>query len=126
MSDLHALTLHDLSCMIAARDVSALEVTDALIARCEGLAERVRAFAATTFDQARDMARAADAELAAGRRRSVLHGIPVGLKDTFDTAGVPATVCSRLHAHRVPPGTTPRHGVVCGRRAPRRRSAAAR
>lgn len=102
MSDLHKLTLHELSRMIAARGLSALEVTDALISRCEGLAERARAFTATTFDRARDMARAADAELAAGRRRGPLHGIPLGLKDAFDTAGVPATVCSRLHAGRVP------------------------
>ena len=102
MTDLHALTVHDLSRMIAARHLSALEVTDALITRCEGPAERVRAFATTTFDLARDMARAADAELAAGRRRGPLHGIPVGLKDAYDTAGVPTTVCSRLHADRVP------------------------
>jgi aspartyl-tRNA(Asn)/glutamyl-tRNA(Gln) amidotransferase subunit A len=99
MTDLHALDLHTLTRLIERRDLRALELTDALIAR----ADRVpHVFATPTFDLARRMAAAADAEIAAGNWRGPLHGIPVGLKDALDAAGVPTTVCSRLYPPRLP------------------------
>lgn len=102
MTDLHWLPLATLSELIATRRLGSLELTDALIARAERLAPRYRCYITPTFDLARDMARAADAEIARGRRRGPLHGIPVGLKDAFDTAGIRTTVASRLFADRVP------------------------
>ena len=102
MGDPTEATLFEMSELLGAGEISALDVTEAHIARIERLNPTYRAFAHPTFDLARDMAHAADAELAVGRRRSPLHGIPVALKDAYDTAGIPTTVCSRLHATRVP------------------------
>ena len=102
MAELHSLSIHALSELIGRRALGALELTEALIARIERLDPGLRAFAHPTFELARAMARAADAEIAAGRRRGPLHGIPVALKDAYDTAGIPTTVCSRLFADRVP------------------------
>lgn len=102
MGDPTQATLFGMSTLLASREISALELAEAHIARIERLDPGYRAFVFPTFDLARDMARAADAEVAAGRRRGPLHGIPVALKDAYDTAGIPTTVCSRLHSDRVP------------------------
>lgn len=102
MADLTEATLFEMSGRLAAGETSALELTEAHIARIERLDPTYRAFVHPTFDLALDMARAADAEIARGRWRGPLHGIPIALKDAYDTAGIPTTVCSRLHADRVP------------------------
>ncbi|MBO6759177.1 MAG: amidase [Roseibium sp.] len=96
------LTLNQMSSLIAAGEFSAVELTEAHIARIETLDPVYRAFVYPTFDLALEMAREADAELAKGRRRGSLHGIPLALKDAYDTSGIPTTVCSRLYADRVP------------------------
>ena len=71
-----------------ARTVSPVEVTEAHLARIERLNPALNAFVTVMADEARAAARAAEAELAAGRWRGPLHGVPIGLKDIFDTAGV--------------------------------------
>ena len=63
-------------------------------------------------DQARAAARAAESQIASGDWRGPLHGVPIGLKDLFDVAGVPCTMgseilrdrvpCGRCHGHRAP------------------------
>ena len=61
----------------------------------------LNAFIAVLADDARRQARAADAELAAGRDRGPLHGIPISLKDLIDLAGTPTTAASRVRSgHR--------------------------
>ena len=91
-----------MSKLLSAGETSAEALTEAHIARIDRLNPTYRAFVHPTFELARAMAQAADAEKAAGHRRGPLHGIPVALKDAYDTAGIPTTVCSRLHAERVP------------------------
>ncbi|WP_232066546.1 amidase family protein [Mycobacterium parmense] len=44
----------------------------------------------------------AECEIAAGRYRGPLHGIPFGVKEIYDMAGVPATSGSRVRAHHIP------------------------
>ena len=102
MADLTETTLFEMSALLAAGEISAKDLTEAHIARIERLDPTYRAFVHPTFDLARAMAQAADAERAAGQCRGPLHGLPIALKDAYDTAGVPTTVCSRLHADRVP------------------------
>ena len=102
MGDLTEASLFEMSALLRAKEVNALELTEAHIARIERLDPKYRAFVHPTFDLARAMARAADGEMAAGHRRGPLHGIPIALKDAYDTAGIPTTVCSRLHGDRVP------------------------
>lgn len=101
-TDLHYLSLARLSGLLETREVSSVELTKALIARIERLDDEYRAFITPTFELALDMARAADAEIAAGRKRGALHGIPVALKDAYDTKAIRTTVCSRVLADRVP------------------------
>ncbi|MDJ1018068.1 MAG: amidase [Paracoccaceae bacterium] len=91
-----------MSAMIAAGDISSVELTTAHVKRIERLNPVYRAFVLPTFEIALEMAREADEEISRGRRRGPLQGIPIALKDAFDTAGIPTTVCSRLYADRVP------------------------
>ncbi|KMK64881.1 amidase [Puniceibacterium sp. IMCC21224] len=95
MTKLHELGLHALSGLIAAREISALDLTDALIARCETMGSTC-AIVTPTFEHARALARLHDAELARGVSRGALHGIPVGLKDAFAIQDVPTKLCGRF------------------------------
>jgi aspartyl-tRNA(Asn)/glutamyl-tRNA(Gln) amidotransferase subunit A len=87
---------------IEARRVSPVEVTEAYLERIERLDGRIHAYITVTAERAREEARAAEAEIGRGRYRGPLHGVPIGLKDLFDTAGVRTTGHSALFAERVP------------------------
>ena len=102
MCELTDLTLAQMSGNILEGKISAVELTEAHIARIEKLDPLYRAFVYPTFERALKMARNADQEMSKGIYRGPLHGIPIGLKDAFDTSGIPTTVCSRLTAGRVP------------------------
>src|SRR5258705_4124691 len=102
MTDLHDLAMAELSRLIAARKLSPVELTDALIQRVEQYDTQTRAFITRTFDLARRQARQAEAEIAAGRSRGPLHGVPFGLKDIYDTAGILTSAHSRGFLDRVP------------------------
>jgi len=82
------LPVTELSRLLRDRKVTSLELTDAYLARIDKRAKRYNAFETITADLARKQAREADAELAAGKRRGPLHGVPYGAKDLFDTAGI--------------------------------------
>ena len=62
----------------------------------------LNAFITVTGEQALADARVAETEIARGKRRGRLHGIPIALKDLFDTAGVRTTAGSAIFANRVP------------------------
>ena len=100
MSDLTSLTLAQARDGLRARSFSASEITQAhvaAIARARGL----NAFVLETPEQAREMATAADARLAAGAARP-LEGLPLGVKDLFATRDVRTTACSRILDNFVP------------------------
>src|SRR5258705_10582937 len=101
-TDLHDLSLAELSRLIAARKLSPVELLEALIHRVEQYDAQTRAFITTTFDLARRQARQAEAEIATGRSRGPLHGIPFGLKDIYDTAGILTSAHSRVFMNRIP------------------------
>ena len=101
-SELHDLSLAQLSDLIAARTLSPVELVDALIRRVEDFDAQTRAFITPTFELARRQARAAEAEIAAGPRRGPLHGIPFGLKDIYDTRGILTSGHSRVFIDRTP------------------------
>ena len=96
------LSLTDAATEIAAGRLSPVELTDSVLARVEATEPALGAFACVTADRARADAARAEAEIAAGRLRGPLHGIPLGVKDLFDTAGVPSTASSAVWAGRVP------------------------
>jgi aspartyl-tRNA(Asn)/glutamyl-tRNA(Gln) amidotransferase subunit A len=100
--ELTKLSIDEASRRIAARDLSPVELTRAYLERIERVAPRVNAFITVTGEQALEQARAAEREIGAGRSRGPLHGIPIGLKDNIDTAGVLTTAASAVYADRVP------------------------
>jgi aspartyl-tRNA(Asn)/glutamyl-tRNA(Gln) amidotransferase subunit A len=101
-TDLHDLPIAELSGLIAARKLSPLELAEALIQRVEQYDGQIHAFITPTFDVARQQARQAEAEIAAGRYRGALHGIPFALKDIYDTKGILTSGHSRVFIDRIP------------------------
>src|SRR6187431_281920 len=79
--DLAALSLWDAAELLRGRKVSPVELTNACLARIERLNPALNAFITVTADQALVDARAAESDIARGRRRGSLHGIPIALKD---------------------------------------------
>jgi amidase len=90
------LTITEASARIAAGDLSPVELTDAILARIERLEPALHAFLYLQPESARAAARDAEAEIAAGRRRGPLHGIPLAAKDLCDLRGAPTTCASRV------------------------------
>ena len=83
-------------------DLSPLELTEAYLQRIDRHEGSVNAWVTVTAEQALQTARALTAELASGRSRGPLHGIPLGLKDNIDTAGIATTAANAMLAGRVP------------------------
>ena len=96
-------TVAELSAGLAARELSAVELLQALLARTRSVEGSLRAF--NSFDEAGGMvlARAADERRSRGQARGPLDGIPVGFKDVIAVAGQPLTCSSRMLANYVSP-----------------------
>jgi aspartyl-tRNA(Asn)/glutamyl-tRNA(Gln) amidotransferase subunit A len=96
MSDLAYLTIAEASALIRDKKLSPVEWTQALIARIERHDGRPNAFLRFTPEIALADARRAEAEISAGNWRGPLHGVPYGLKDIIDYAGLPTTAHSAI------------------------------
>jgi aspartyl-tRNA(Asn)/glutamyl-tRNA(Gln) amidotransferase subunit A len=96
------LGVHDLAGRIRQREISPVEVVEAHLRRVEALNPRLSAFFTVTADRALEEARRAEAEIAAGRWRGPLHGVPYGAKDIIETAGVLTTHGSSFFRDHVP------------------------
>ncbi|MFK8905702.1 amidase [Streptomyces sp. YS-3] len=83
---------------IRARQLSPVELVDSVLGRLEKVEPHLHAYATVTAERARREARAAAKDAAAGRLRSPLHGIPMGLKDLIDVAGMVTSAGSRVRA----------------------------
>jgi aspartyl-tRNA(Asn)/glutamyl-tRNA(Gln) amidotransferase subunit A len=101
MTDLTSLTLSEARDGLATKSFTSLELTDAHLAAIEA-ARALNAFVMETPDQARSMAKAADAAIAKGAG-GPLGGIPLGIKDLFATKGVRTTACSKILGDFIPP-----------------------
>ena len=97
--DLTALDARD---AIARRDISATELMDAQLRWIAAVEPAVGAFAYLDFEGARAAAGSADTAMAAGKASGALHGVPVGIKDIIDTAGMPTENGTPLDAGRRP------------------------
>jgi aspartyl-tRNA(Asn)/glutamyl-tRNA(Gln) amidotransferase subunit A len=106
-TNLHYLTLHELAERVRAKEVSPVEATEASLERIERLNPKLNAYITVTAEQALAEARAAEQEIASGRYRGPLHGVPVGVKDLCDTKGVRTTAGSKIMADRVPDADAP-------------------
>ncbi|HEV2364891.1 MAG TPA: amidase family protein [Caulobacteraceae bacterium] len=89
-ADLAKATVAESRRLLAAREVSALELTDAAIERIERLDPPINAVVVRDFDRARKAAKAADAAIAGGERRPLL-GVPMTVKEAHNVEGLPTT-----------------------------------
>ena len=104
MSDsLHFKSAAELAVLLEAKQVSAVELTQAVVARTRAVDGRVQAFNSCDEADAVAQARASDARRAAGQARGPLDGIPVGLKDLIAVTGQPLTASSKILANFVSP-----------------------
>jgi aspartyl-tRNA(Asn)/glutamyl-tRNA(Gln) amidotransferase subunit A len=93
---LHWLSATEIAQGYAARTFTPTELVQALLHRIEQLQPKLHAFIRLDADAAMQAAKTATAELNAGRIRGPLHGIPVGIKDIIDVAGLPTTAHSKI------------------------------
>ncbi|MGA3159776.1 MAG: amidase [Terracidiphilus sp.] len=91
-----------LSQWIESRKLTSTRLTEIYLHRLERFNAQLRCAITLTREHAMDQARQADAEIAAGRYRGPLHGIPWGAKDLLDTAGIPTTYGAEPYRNRVP------------------------
>ncbi len=101
-NDLQALTLKEASVLIRAKKVSPVELTEACLARIQTFNPKINAWITIMREQALTQAKLLEKEQKSGHFRSPLHGIPIGLKDNIDTAGVRTTAGSRTLAGNIP------------------------
>jgi amidase len=102
MTEPHFQALTALSADIRARKVSPVEVAKAMLDRIERLDGDLASYTTVTPDLALAQARAAEAEIMAGRWRGPLHGVPLAVKDLCFTKGVPTTAGMSIHRDFVP------------------------
>src|SRR5437660_6306589 len=96
------LSVAEAASLIAAKQLSPVELTRAYLDRIERLNGTLHAYVRVLHDQALTAARMATEEISAGHYRGPLHGVPIGLKDIYDTAGVPTEGGSKLCLGRIP------------------------
>src|SRR2546427_3554265 len=100
--ELHFSTVAQLAERIRTRKLSPVELVHAYLERIAALDPQLNAFITVTADLALQQARVAEQEIAKGRYRGPLHGIPFGLKDIYNTRGIPTSGHSKVCADNVP------------------------
>ena len=100
--DIAFATVTQLSRWIESRKLSSERLTQIYLERLEKFNPQLRCAITITRDLALTRARQADAEITAGKYRGPLHGIPFGVKDLLDTAGIPTTYGAEPFRNRVP------------------------
>jgi aspartyl-tRNA(Asn)/glutamyl-tRNA(Gln) amidotransferase subunit A len=96
------LSIAEAAELISGKRLSPVDLTRAYLDRIERLNGTLHAYVRVLHDDAVAAARAAEAEIMAGNHRGPLHGIPIGLKDIYDTAGIPTEGGSKSCLGRVP------------------------
>ena len=100
--ELYELPLIDVAAKIAAKEVSPVEVAQSSLDRLADTEPLLTAFVTVTPELALEQAKSAEKEIAAGNYRGPLHGIPLGVKDLYDTAGVKTTSSSAQRERYIP------------------------
>jgi len=102
MTELAFLSVSEAGALLANGEISPVELIEQHLARIEALDGKLHCFLHVAAERAREDAKRAERELMSGRRRGPLHGIPFGLKDNYDTAGIPTTANSPAFRDRRP------------------------
>ena len=101
-TELCFMSAGELSRLIQAKEVSPVELVEAHLARIDATEPLLNSFITLLPEEARAAAQKAETEIQRGNYRGPLHGIPVGLKDLFNTAGVRTTSGSRIFDNFIP------------------------
>src|SRR5712691_3755279 len=95
------MTIEAFARRLRAGEITSAQATEECLKRIDADNPRLNAFILVMAEEARRQAREADRELAAGRDRGPLHGVPISLKDIVDVRGVPTTAASRVREGHV-------------------------
>lgn len=99
--------ISELAPLLKRRELSAVTLTDLCLDQIQAKNPTFNAFITVLGHEARAQARAVDEDIAAGRYRGPLHGIPISLKDLIDVDGVPTTAASRVRSGHVATSDAP-------------------
>jgi aspartyl-tRNA(Asn)/glutamyl-tRNA(Gln) amidotransferase subunit A len=97
------LSIREAADQVRRKVISPVELTRACLDRINRLNPVLNAFITVTAEDAMAQAREAEAEVLRGQWRGPLHGVPIGLKDNIDTAGIRTTLASAVFKDRIPP-----------------------
>lgn len=101
--ELYQKSATELSAMLRAKQASAVEICESVLARIEKTEPSVGAFLSVSAQSARDQAKRVDEKLAKGEQLGALAGIPVAIKDNICTKGAPTTCASKMLENFRPP-----------------------
>jgi aspartyl-tRNA(Asn)/glutamyl-tRNA(Gln) amidotransferase subunit A len=96
------LTIAEAAKLIEKKELSPVELAESRLQRTEKLDSKLNSFIRVLPEEARAAAKTAESEIAAGRYKGPLHGIPIGLKDIYETKGIPTTGHSKVMQDHVP------------------------
>ena len=102
MSELITKSASELAQLIESKEISSVEATEAFFDRSESLNHLTLSYLHLNRETALAAARAADGDLAAGKRNSALHGVPIAVKDNLTTTDAPTTAGSKILEGWVP------------------------
>lgn len=102
MTELAFLSVGEAGALLAKGEISPVDLIEHHLARIEALDGTLHCFLHVAAARAREEARRAERELMSGQKRGPMHGIPFGLKDNYDTAGIPTTANSPAFHNRIP------------------------
>ena len=102
LTDLHYLSIDAAGPLIKARKLSPVELTKAYLQRIDALDDTLHSYIHICSESALHQAHAAERDIQNGNYLGPLHGIPIALKDLFDTEGIPTTYGCRVYKNRVP------------------------
>ena len=99
---LHYQTITEVAARIQSRELSPVELTRAILERIDALDGALKSYATMMADQALAAAQVAEQEIAAGRYRGGLHGVPIAVKDLCFTTGVATKGGAKVLGNFVP------------------------
>ena len=100
--DLTSLYIYEAAELLKTKQISPVELTQAHLVRISQLDQRLNTFITLTPELALQQARQAEAEILQGNYRGMLHGVPLGLKDLYETEGIRTTAGSTFFADYIP------------------------